>query len=721
MELRFQLKHQEIKRLDRNVVASGSRNYVTARFIPITDDWSGIVTAIFGDYLVVLDENLSCHVPYEVLQNKGQFSVSAFCGDLHTATAETVLVMQSGYRDGIEPGEPEPDVYSQIVSMVNEAVETANSVREDADAGLFIGPQGPAGETGATGPQGPAGEPGPAGETGPMGPAGPPGEKGDPFVYEDFTPQQLAALTGPQGPQGETGPQGPKGDPFTYSDFTQEQLAALTGPQGPQGPAGPQGDPGPTGATGAQGPAGETGPQGLQGIQGWGLSAAELDSDGALVLTIRNPVDGQNMTLPPVPIDNSAALQAVAAAIAAQGTTQAQRVEEAGDDAVGAVSTAKDAALEAVGQAQTTATGAVASAKTTAVQAVQGAQGTATTAITQAQTAAVGAVEGAKTGALEAIEAKSAEEQKKLNAIVPAPTLEDAGKTLMVNSAGTGLEYGEASGRAGGDILLAEYEHQGNQEIYFSIFDWGTATGETTEPHGLTDAKRIMFVINDWYKPSTQSIALGSIPIEWVQYVGLIYALPVDATHIKIVGSDKNSPIIVNPENLPSNTNIDYSKFHLEICAAWEINNFPVNPTKLRIEIAGFIKGYSYRYLYTGLTLDDGNTSDVYTKGALQAPPVTSGNNRAYHGLYTLQSISAVISSGIFVKYLFENIYFGRRGGYANLIDYSAEVLNSYFDNHSRYQSYWLFFNRIYMPESYSVFSNHSTIKVYAEAVKQDV
>lgn len=403
MELRFQLKHQEIKRLDRNVVASGSRNYVTARFIPITDDWSGIVTAIFGDYLVVLDENLSCHVPYEVLQNKGQFSVSAFCGDLHTATAETVLVMQSGYRDGIEPGEPEPDVYSQIVSMVNEAVETANSVREDADAGLFIGPQGPAGETGETGQQGPAGEPGPAGETGPMGPEGPPGEKGDPFVYEDFTQQQLEALTGPQGPQGETGPQGPKGDPFTYSDFTPQQLAALTGPQGPQGPVGPQGEPGPTGATGAQGPAGETGPQGLQGIQGWGLSGAELDEDGALVLTLRNPADGQTQTLPPVPIDNSAALQAVAAAITAQGTTQVQRVEEAGDDAVGAVSTAKDAALEAVGQAQTTATGAVASAQTTAVQAVQGAQGTATTAISQAQTAAVGAVDAAKTDALESV------------------------------------------------------------------------------------------------------------------------------------------------------------------------------------------------------------------------------------------------------------------------------------------------------------------------------
>ena len=445
MELRFQLKHQEIKRLDRNVVASGSRNYVTARFIPITDDWSGIVTAIFGDYLVVLDEDLSCHVPYEVLQNKGQFSVSAFCGDLHTATAETVLVMQSGYRDGIEPGEPEPDVYSQIVSMVNEAVETANSVREDADAGLFIGPQGPAGETGATGPQGPAGEPGPAGETGPMGPAGPQGEKGDPFVYEDFTPQQLEALTGPQGPQGETGPQGPKGDPFTYSDFTQEQLAALTGPQGPQGPAGPQGDPGPTGATGEQGPEGPEGPQGLQGIQGWGLSGAELDEDGALVLTIRNPADGQTQTLPPVPIDNSAALQAVAAAITAQGTTQVQRVEESGDDAVGAVSTAKNAALEAVGQAQTAATGAVSSAQTTAVQAVQDAKGTATTAISQAQTDAVGAVDAAKTDALDSVGALV---QQAEDAAIRQPVTSDH-DTWMIWDAASG-QYVDTGIYAGG-------------------------------------------------------------------------------------------------------------------------------------------------------------------------------------------------------------------------------------------------------------------------------
>lgn len=130
------------------------------------------------------------------------------------------------------------------------------------------GPAGPAGPAGPVGPEGPAGETGPRGET---------GANGKDFTYEDFTPEQLAALRGPEGPQGVAGPQG---EPFTYSDFTPEQLEALTGPQGPEGPEGPQGPQGPTGPTGPQGlvgpaglqgipgPAGPQGPQGIQGVPG---------------------------------------------------------------------------------------------------------------------------------------------------------------------------------------------------------------------------------------------------------------------------------------------------------------------------------------------------------------------------------------------------------------------------------------------------------------------
>lgn len=83
------------------------------------------------------------------------------------------------------------------------------------------------GDTGATGPQGPKGDTGATGAQGPQGEA---------FTYEDFTAEQLAALTGPQGPKGDTGPQGPQGE------------KGDTGATGPQGPKGDKGDPGESGA-----------------------------------------------------------------------------------------------------------------------------------------------------------------------------------------------------------------------------------------------------------------------------------------------------------------------------------------------------------------------------------------------------------------------------------------------------------------------------------------
>jgi hypothetical protein len=106
------------------------------------------------------------------------------------------------------------------------------------------GPQGPAGNDGATGPQGPQGA---QGLTGPQGPVGATGPQG---------------LTGPQGPAGNdgaTGPQGPQGA---------QGLTGAAGPQGPAGATGAQGPQGPQGLTGPQGPAGNDGATGPQGPQG---------------------------------------------------------------------------------------------------------------------------------------------------------------------------------------------------------------------------------------------------------------------------------------------------------------------------------------------------------------------------------------------------------------------------------------------------------------------
>ncbi len=80
------------------------------------------------------------------------------------------------------------------------------------------------------------------------------GEKGKAFTYDDFTPEQLSALKGEkgdkgdkgdqgvrglqgiqglkgdkgdQGYKGDIGPKGDRGEPFTYEDFTPEQLEGL--------------------------------------------------------------------------------------------------------------------------------------------------------------------------------------------------------------------------------------------------------------------------------------------------------------------------------------------------------------------------------------------------------------------------------------------------------------------------------------------------------------
>ena len=72
------------------------------------------------------------------------------------------------------------------------------------------------------------------------------GEKGDPFTYEDFTPEQLEALRGPQGEMlislERTEGDGTPGTVDTYTAISnignRWNLYVTNGPRGPQGPAG---------------------------------------------------------------------------------------------------------------------------------------------------------------------------------------------------------------------------------------------------------------------------------------------------------------------------------------------------------------------------------------------------------------------------------------------------------------------------------------------------
>ena len=136
--LAFLLDHQVISRSDKNTVVAGSKNYVRARFVLRTDDWVRPITAIFGGYTQLLDDNNECTVPWEVLQQPGNVEVSAFCGDLHTANIAVVPVEKTGYKSGDTPKDPTPDVYQQFLQAVKDdataAENAAKTAQEQAQA-----------------------------------------------------------------------------------------------------------------------------------------------------------------------------------------------------------------------------------------------------------------------------------------------------------------------------------------------------------------------------------------------------------------------------------------------------------------------------------------------------------------------------------------------------------------------------------------------------------
>lgn len=134
MKILFNLKYQEISRSDNNLIAAASKNYVTAKFLPISFDWVKPVTAIFENYCVPLDDNMECVVPWEVLQTPGKVKVSAFCGDLHTSNIAVIDVVESGYKQGETPSDPTPDLYYELTQKVNEAVEVSRQALEKSES-----------------------------------------------------------------------------------------------------------------------------------------------------------------------------------------------------------------------------------------------------------------------------------------------------------------------------------------------------------------------------------------------------------------------------------------------------------------------------------------------------------------------------------------------------------------------------------------------------------
>lgn len=170
----------------------GWKNHSKTAVFSVDDE--NIVSVVLNTENRLCTGENECYIPFEVLNYPGFFlSVFGVLADSKaTTTREFVKVHQSGYAQGDAPQEPTPDQYSQILSLTQNALDTAQSVRQDADAGLFKGDKG---DKGDAGPKGDKGDKGDTGAIGPQGIRGPKGEQGI------------------QGMPGEKGDKGDKGDP----------------------------------------------------------------------------------------------------------------------------------------------------------------------------------------------------------------------------------------------------------------------------------------------------------------------------------------------------------------------------------------------------------------------------------------------------------------------------------------------------------------------------
>lgn len=231
--------HKTIHVMIRNKIATAPKDalYICGNsdFKVLFDfdaDWAehDVKTARFkynGTHLDVLFEGNECPVP--VLSDIYNFRVGVFAGNLKTSTEAYVSAKKSVLCGSGSPAAPSPDVYAQIMEMLNEiaqngvtsdqieealakyleknpidgineeelnkAVEAA--LEEAKESGAFKGDPGepgPAGADGKDGAQGPKGDKGDKGDPGDPGPAGADGKDGSDYVLTDADKQEIAGM-----------------------------------------------------------------------------------------------------------------------------------------------------------------------------------------------------------------------------------------------------------------------------------------------------------------------------------------------------------------------------------------------------------------------------------------------------------------------------------------------------------------------------------------------
>lgn len=155
--LEFNIRNQEISRIDNFSPAEKSVKYLIAKFNFKTEDWNETIKrAIFRNVKSKVEkdamlEDDSCTVPWEVLVGSGDIEVSVhgISGTKDITTDVAMFDLNRTLQGGSATQEPSPTVYEQMLKEMQQTKEIAQSVRDDADNGEFDGEKGEKGDAGS--------------------------------------------------------------------------------------------------------------------------------------------------------------------------------------------------------------------------------------------------------------------------------------------------------------------------------------------------------------------------------------------------------------------------------------------------------------------------------------------------------------------------------------------------------------------------------------------
>lgn len=163
-----------------------------------------------------------------------------------------------------------------------------------------------------------------------------------------------------------------------------------------------------------------------------------------------------------------------------------------------------------------------------------------------------------------------------------------------------------------GDTFLGEVIYNGNQEFYFSSFDYATSTGTTSSPHGLTIGTSYQGgIVANCFKNFDSLTEVGNfdnqtrtIPWEFLNSF-IVTFKPTSATEIQILEWNSGGvPTTINTTSTNNNGNLTSIGWHLELAPYSSgspffniVTNLPQGIKGLRIEVV--MNGWSNFSPYT--------------------------------------------------------------------------------------------------------------------------